>query len=113
MSKKNESYFSTIKQSEWGGVDDKMKEIVFIKYFLGSKKSGKGVEIRWNDDNKNTKRLFDFVSNRKFDEYGNITDKICKYDGSLYPIEMFGKNKNSRDGYNSRCKKNYGKLNRR
>ena len=36
MSKKNESYFSTIKQSEWGGVDDKMKEIVFIKYFLGS-----------------------------------------------------------------------------
>lgn len=112
MSKK-ESYFSTIKQSEWGGIDDKMKEIVFIKYFLGSNKSGRGIDIKWNDDNKNTKRLYDFVSKRKFDEYGNITNKICKYDGRLYPIGMFGKNKKSRDGYMSRMKKNSGKLNRR
>ena len=73
----------------------KMKEIVFIKYFLGSKKSGRGIEIRWNDDNKYTKRLYDFVSNRKFDEYGNITHKVCKYDGRLYEIEMFGKDKKS------------------
>lgn len=113
MNKKKVSYFSTIKQSEWGGVDDKMKEIVFIKYFLGSIKSGKGIEVRWNDNNKFTKRLYDFVSKRKFDEYGNITDKICKYDGRLYPIEMFGKDKKSRDGYSSRMKKNSNKLNRR
>ena len=69
MSKKKESYFSTIKQSEWGGIDDKMKEIVFHKYFLGDVKDRYG--NRWNDDNKNTKRLYDFVSKRKFDEYGN------------------------------------------
>ena len=73
MSKKKESYFSTIKQSEWGGIDDKMKEIVFHKYFLGDVKNRYG--DRWNDDNKNTKRLYDFVSKRKFDEYGNVTDK--------------------------------------
>ena len=111
MSKKKESYFSTIKQSEWGGIDDKMKEIVFHKYFLGDVKDRYG--NRWNDDNKNTKRLYDFVSKRKFDEYGNVTDKICKYDGRLYPIEMFRKQKSSRDGYDSRMKKNSGKLNRR
>jgi len=113
MSKKDESYFSTIKQSEWGGVDDKMKEIVFIKYFLGSKKSGKGIEIRWNDDNKNTKRLYTFVSKRKFDEYGNITDKICGYCGSLYSIDEFGKDKKSRDGYQNRIRKHSSKTNRR
>ena len=111
MSEKNKSYFSTIKQSEWGGVDDKMKEIIFHKYFLGTIKGGYG--NRWNDDNKNTKRLYDFVSNRKFDEYGNVTNKVCKYDGSLYPIEMFGKDKKSRDGFQSRCRKNSGKSNRR
>ena len=46
MSKKKESYFSTIKQSEWGGIDDKMKEIVFHKYFLGDVKDRYG--NRWN-----------------------------------------------------------------
>jgi|TARA_Y100000766_G_C18664168_1_gene486673 hypothetical protein len=111
MSKKKESYFSTIKQSEWGGIDDKMKEIVFHKYFLGDVKDRYG--NRWNDDNKNTKRLYDFVSKRKFDEYGNVTDKICGYCGSLYPIERFGKEKSSRDGYSSRIKEHRSKRNRR
>lgn len=113
MSNKKESYFSTIKQSEWGGIDDKMKEIVFHKYFLGKGKSGRGIEVKWNDENKYTKRLYDFVSNRKFDEYGNITHKVCKYDGRLYEIEMFGKDKKSKDGYQSRRKGNTNKLNRR
>tara|TARA_R110002167_G_scaffold357891_1_gene573622 strand:- start:3397 stop:3732 length:336 start_codon:yes stop_codon:yes gene_type:complete len=111
MSEENKSYFSTIKQSEWGGVDDKMKEIIFHKYFLGTVKGGYG--NRWNDDNKNTKRLYTFVSNRKFDEYGNITHKICKYSGSLNTIDMFGKDKKSRDGYQSRSKKNQNKRVRR
>ena len=44
MSKKKESYFSTIKQSEWGGIDDKMKEIVFHKYFLGDVKNRYGID---------------------------------------------------------------------
>ena len=65
------SYFSTIEQSEWGGVDDKMKEVIFHKYFLGDDKSGR-YGNKWDDDNKNTKRLYTFVSKRKFDEYGNI-----------------------------------------
>ena len=45
------------------------QEIVFHKYFLGDVKNRYG--DRWNYDNKNTKRLYDFVSKRKFDEYGN------------------------------------------
>ena len=113
MSEKGKSYFSTIDQSEWGGIDNKMKDVVFHKYFLGTGKSGRGIEIKWNDDNKHTKRLYDFVSKRKFDEYGNITHKICKYSGSLYPIEMFGKDKKSRDGYQSRSRKNQSKRLRR
>jgi|TARA_Y100000114_G_scaffold109165_1_gene102598 hypothetical protein len=113
MSKKKESYFSTIKQKEWGGIDDRMKDIVFDKYFLGTLKGGKGIEVRWKDDNRNTKRLYDFISRRKFDEYGNITHKVCKYDGTLYDIELFGKDKKSRDGYQSRRRGNTNKLNRR
>ena len=106
------SYFSTIEQSEWGGVDDKMKEVIFHKYFLGDDKSGR-YGNKWDDDNKNTKRLYTFVSKRKFDEYGNITDKICDYCGSLYSINEFGKDKKSRDGYQNRIRKHSSKTNRR
>ena len=106
------SYFSTIEQSEWGGGDDKMKEVIFHKYFLGDDKSGR-YGNKWDDDNKNTKRLYTFVSKRKFDEYGNITDKICGYCGSLYSINEFGKDKKSRDGYQNRIRKHSSKTNRR
>jgi len=113
MSEKGKSYFSTIDQNEWGGIDKKMRDVIFHKYFLGTGKGGRGIETKWNDDNKHTKGLFDFVSKRKFDEYGNITHKICKYDGRLYPIGMFRKHKSTRDGYESRMKRNSSKLNRR
>ena len=95
-----------------GGVDDKMKEVIFHKYFLGDDKSGR-YGNKWDDDNKNTKRLYTFVSKRKFDEYGNITDKICGYCGSLYSINEFGKDKKSRDGYQNRIRKHSSKTNRR
>lgn len=109
---KKDSYFSTIRQSEWGGIDDKLKEIVFHKYFLGKPKGGKYGDV-WNEENKNTKKLYDFVSKREFDEYGNIINKVCGYDGKLYPIEEFYKKKDSIDGYGNRCKKNSVKRNRR
>ena len=82
------------------------------RWFKEEWKDEKG-NVCGSEENKNTKKLYDFVSRREFDEYGNIINKVCRYDGSLYPIEEFGNDKKSIDGYSSRCKKNSGKRNRR
>ena len=112
MSSKQDSYFNTIREKEWGNVDDKLKEVIFHRYFYGKGKGGKWGD-KWEEDNKFTKRLFTFFSKRKFDENGELIGKVCNYSGKLYPIEEFPKDKKSRDGYTSRIRKYMGKTNRR
>jgi hypothetical protein len=97
--------------SEWRKVSDELKQIIFHKYFIGENKDRWG--NRYDGNDKDTQRLKKFISKRMFDEYGFITQKCCNYSGSFYSISDFGKDKNSRDGLQSRCKKHQNKRNRR
>tara|TARA_B110000208_G_scaffold72856_1_gene93842 strand:+ start:1255 stop:1596 length:342 start_codon:yes stop_codon:yes gene_type:complete len=111
-------YYNTIKENEWGDVSKKMKDIIFHKYFLGKIKSGRGIEVKWNDENKDTKRLRKFVSKRGFDEYGDIISKVCSFCGRMLSIEKdgvinFRKNEKSRDGLNERGRCCIGKTKKR
>ena len=99
-------------ESIWKDISDELKTIIFHRYFIGKEKGGRWGD-KWNDENKDTKRLKRFIDSRVFDEYGNIIQKCCSYSGSFYPISDFGKDKKSRDGFQSRCKKHSNKRNRR
>tara|TARA_B110000037_G_C16877261_1_gene406494 strand:+ start:60 stop:401 length:342 start_codon:yes stop_codon:yes gene_type:complete len=111
------SYFSTIKHREWDDVSDKLKEIIFHRYFLGKQKSGR-YDTKWDDETKFTIRLRKFVSGRNFNEYGDVIGKVCNYCGSMLPIEKdgviyFRKDKKSKDGLNGRGRCCDGKQRRR
>jgi len=100
------SYFSTIKHKEWDDVSNKLKEIIFHRYFLGKPKGGRYGD-KWDDENKFTLRLRKFVSMREFNKYGDIISKVCNYCGSMLPIEKdgviyFRKDKKSKDGLKGR-----------